>query len=97
MANDVSTLKADIKLALGDIASTRFDGLIDRFINAGKLDLKEAGIIESKIVESDALIYGALFYFVLSMIDTYDCRELAMNTYALQKDQLRHYTDYIVG
>lgn len=90
-----STLKDDIKMALGDLATTKFDGIIDNFILAGKKDLEEAGIISTKIVETDPLIYSALISFVLSLMETYEYRELNANAYALQKDQLRHYNDYI--
>ena len=90
-----STLRNDIKKALGDLATDKFDTIIDNYILAGKMDLKEAGIIEAKIVETDALIYSALISFVLSMMETYEYRELNAECYALQKDQLRHYKDYI--
>lgn len=83
----------DIKKVLG-INNTEFDAIINSFIMAGKSDLQQAGIIQSKIVETDALIYSALMSFVLSMVDTYDYRELNANAYALQKDQLRHYVYY---
>lgn len=95
MANDTSTLVADVKKALGDIATTKFDTIINNFILAGKKDLVEAGIIENKVVESDPLIYSALMSFVLSLMETYEYRELNANAYALQKDQLRHYSDYV--
>ena len=86
----------DIKLILG-IASgnTTFDSIINTFINTGKQDLIQSGIISSKVVDTDPLIYSALVSFVLSMLDTYEYRELSANAYALQKDQLRHYVDYI--
>lgn len=85
----------DIKLALGLRNTARFDAMIETFIQAGKNDLAQAGIVQSKIVETDALIYSALMSFVLSMMDTYEYRELSANCYALQKDQLRHYVNYI--
>lgn len=84
----------DIKLALGVRNTERFDAMINNFIQAGKNDLAQAGIVQSKIVETDALIYSALMSFVLSMMDTYEYRELSANCYALQKDQLRHYVNY---
>ena len=83
----------DIKAVLG-ISHTQFDTQINTFINAAKADLNAAGIVSTKIYESDPLIYSAIMSFVLSMIDTYDYRELSANAYALQKDQLRHYKEY---
>lgn len=83
----------DVKKVLG-INNTQFDVIIQTFIEAGKKDLIEAGVIQSKVVETDPLIYSALISFVLSMLDTYEYRELSANAYALQKDQLRHYKDY---
>lgn len=91
MAN---VLVGDVKLALGDLATDKFDSIIENFINAGKKDLVEAGINENKVVESDPLIYSALMSFCLSMCENYEYRELNANAYALQKDQLRHYEDY---
>lgn len=84
----------DIKKILG-INHTQFDFIYQTYIEAGKRDLIEAGIVSTKVVESDPLIYSALVSFVLSMCDTYEFREMSANAYALQKDQLRHYSDYI--
>lgn len=84
----------DIKKILG-INNTQFDTILQAFIDAGKMDLIEAGIVSTKVVETDKLIYSALVSFVLSMMDTYEYRELSANAYAIQKDQLRHYKDYI--
>lgn len=96
MANDTHTqLFNDIRFALGDDLTDKINSSIEMFINAGKKDLEMAGIVPTKIVEADALIYSALMNFVLSMVDTYEYRELSANVYALQKDQLRHYGEYI--
>lgn len=85
----------DIKKALGDITTHEYDFIIATYIRAGKEDLKQAGINPTIVEdESNALIYSALISFVLSMMDTYEYRELSANAYALQKDQLRHYTSY---
>lgn len=84
----------DIKKILG-INNTQFDTILQTFIDAGIKDLIESGIVQSKVVVTDPLIYSALISFVLSMMDTYEYRELSANAYALQKDQLRHYTDYL--
>lgn len=84
----------DIKKVLG-YTNNQFDTILQTFIDAGKRDLIQVGIVQSKVVESDPLIYSALVSFVLSMCDTYEYRELSANAYALQKDQLRHYAEYI--
>lgn len=84
----------DIKKVLG-ITNTQFDTILQNFISAGKMDLIQAGIIQSKVIETDPLIYSALVSFVLSMMDTYEYRDLSANAYALQKDQLRHYQNYV--
>lgn len=84
---------SDIKKILG-ISHTQFDNQLEMFILAAKADLKQAGIQESLIVESDPLIYSAIISFVLSMMDTYEYRELSANCYLIQKDQLRHYQSY---
>ena len=84
----------DIKKILG-ISNTQFDTILQTYIDAGKQDLIQIGIIQNKVVESDPLIYSALVSFVLSLCDTYEYRELSANAYAIQKDQLRHYQDYL--
>lgn len=84
----------DIKKVLGYKSNDQLDGIIENFIAAGKKDLLKAGIVESKIDESDPLIYSAIMSFVLSMLDTYEYRELSADAYSLQKDQLRHYGEY---
>lgn len=84
----------DIKKILG-YSTSQFDTILQNFINAGKQDLIQVGIIQNKVVESDPLIYSALVSFVLSLCDTYEYRELSANAYAIQKDQLRHYSNYV--
>ena len=87
------TMIDDVKEVLG-IDHDNFDTQISTFIDAGKMDLEMAGILPSLIVETDPLIYSAVMSFTLSMIDTYEYRELSANAYAIQKDQLRHYRSY---
>lgn len=91
--NNTSTILSDVKKILG-YGTNKLDTPINNFILAGKKDLEEAGVVSSKIVETDPLIYSALVSYVLSMIDTYEFRELSANAYFLQKNQLRHYGDY---
>lgn len=83
----------DVKKVLG-ISHTQFDTQLTTFINAAKKDLEMVGIKQSLIVETDPLIYSAIMSFTLSMMDTYEYRELSANAYAIQKDQLRHYRSY---
>lgn len=89
----MNKLISDIKKILG-IYNDSFDGIIEAFIEAGKKDLEQVGIDPTKIQLSDSLIYSALVSFVLSMTDNYEYKEMSANAYALQKDQLRHYTNY---
>lgn len=89
-----TTLLDELKKVLG-YYNTNFDGIIEKFIGAGKKDLVMAGIHESRVDESDPLIFSALYSYVLSMIDTYEFRELSASAYALQKDELRHHIEYL--
>lgn len=83
----------DIKKILG-FYDNSFDTILNTYIAAAKQDLIHSGIIQDKVVETDSLIYSAIVSYVLSMVDTYDYRELSANAYCLQKDQLRHYSEY---
>lgn len=97
MANDTNTLVSDIELALGGDVSQHIDRIIRMHIGSGKADLIEAGIVEAKVTESDPLIYTALFQYVMSLMDNIDRRQIAHDSYELQKDKLRHHVDYIIG
>ena len=83
----------EIKLILG-ITSDSFDSILNMYIEGAKKDLQMVGIPSAKISETDPLIYSAIVSYVLSLVDTYEYRELSANAYMLQKDQLRHYTEY---
>lgn len=83
----------DIKKILG-FYDNSFDTILNTYIASAKQDLIHSGIIQDKVVETDSLIYSAIVSYVLSMVDTYDYRELSANAYCLQKDQLRHYSEY---
>jgi hypothetical protein len=63
------------------------------WINAGKLDLKSIGIVDTLVNGSDDLIQTAIVTYVLSFIDTVNS-EMYSKSYALQKDVLRHLTVY---
>lgn len=83
----------DVKKIMG-INNTEFDNIIEKYISAAKEDLKAVGIVPSKVVESDALVYSALVSYILSLLDVPNA-DLYANAYALQKDALRHNKNYI--
>lgn len=76
------------------INHNEFDETIQMWINAGKLDLKSIGIVDTLVNKSDDLIQTAIITYVLSFIDTVNS-EMYSKSYALQKDVLRHLTEYI--
>jgi hypothetical protein len=71
-----------------------FDSIIERWIESAKLDLKSIGIVDTFIENPDSLIETAIITYVLSLLDISNA-ELYSNSYALQKDTLRHLTEYI--
>lgn len=93
--NDTMTLTDDIILALGGDITDNIRHIVQNHIASGKADLIQSGIVSSKVVESDPLIYTALFQYVLSQMDNVERREVAENSYAIQKDKLRRHIDYI--
>ncbi len=70
-----------------------FDSIIQGYIDSAKLDLKAIGIAELKVNEEDSLIKTAIFTYVLSFLDVNNC-EMYSNSYNLQKDVLRHLSEY---
>lgn len=86
---------ADIKKALG-LNNDEFDFIIENYISSAKKDLKMVGIA-SAIIDSDSidpLIYSAILSFVQAKFDINNS-ELFQNSYDLQKDCLRHLSDYM--
>lgn len=78
------------------INHNEFDSRITSWINAAKLDLKSIGIVDT-LVETDTpddLVKSAIIAYVLSQLDISNA-ELYSNSYALQKDALRHTGEYI--
>lgn len=75
------------------INHNEFDTLINGFIRASSLDLKAIGIAEDLINKDDKLIHTAKLTYVLSFLDVQNA-ELWRNSYAMQKDALRHYSEY---
>lgn len=78
------------------INHNEFDSMITIWINAAKLDLKSIGIVNTLIDTPDDLVKTAIITYTLSQLDVVNA-ELYSNSYALQKDVLRHlggYTGY---
>ncbi len=71
-----------------------FDTMISTWIEAAKLDLKGIGIVDTLIDNPNSLIQTAIITYVLSFLDVVNS-ELYANSYYLQKDVLRHTTEYI--
>lgn len=78
------------------INHTDFDDTISMWINAAKLDLKSIGIVDTLVDTPDDLIKTAIITYVLSQLDVGNAG-LYSNSYSLQKDCLRHYSEYIDG
>ena len=71
-----------------------FDDVINLWISAAKLDLKSIGIVSTLVDSPDNLIETAIMTYVLSFLDV-DNAEMYSKSYSLQKDVLRHLTEYI--
>ena len=76
------------------ISHNEFDTTIELWINAAKLDLKSIGIVNALVDNPDSLVETAIITYVLSFLDVVNS-ELYANSYALQKDTLRHLKEYI--
>ena len=72
-----------------------FDSMINIWIDAGKLDLKSIGIVDTLIDNPNSLVKTAIITYVLSFLDVVNS-ELYANSYILQKDVLRHTSEYII-
>lgn len=86
-------LLEEIKKIQG-INHTEFDSMINIWIESAKLDLKGIGIVDTLINNPNSLIKNAIITYVLSFLDVTNA-ELYSNSYALQKDVLRHTKEYI--
>lgn len=71
-----------------------FDSMINTWIDSAKLDLISVGIVNTKVNNPDSLIQTAIISYVLSYLDVSNS-EMYANSYNLQKDKLRHTTEYI--
>lgn len=76
------------------ICHDEFDDMINTWIASAKLDLKSIGIVDTLVDNPDSLIETAIITYVLSFLDVVNS-ELYSNSYALQKDTLRHLKEYI--
>lgn len=72
-----------------------FDSMINTWIESAKLDLKSIGIVNTLVDEPNSLIQTAIITYVLSFLDVTNS-EMYANSYALQKDVLRHTSEYII-
>ena len=68
--------------------------MINTWISAAQIDLRSVGIVNTLIYEPDSLITTAIITYVLSFLDVVNA-DLYSNSYALQKDVLRHQIEYI--
>lgn len=76
------------------INHTDFDSMIQIWIEAAQLDLKGIGIVDTLVNNPNSLIKNAIITYVLSFLDVVNA-DLYSNSYALQKDVLRHQIEYI--
>ena len=83
----------DIKKIQG-INHTDFDDMINTWIEAAKLDLKSIGIVNTLVDNPDSLIQTAIITYVLSFLDVPNA-DMYAKSYSMQKDVLRHLTEYI--
>lgn len=77
------------------INHNEFDSVINTWIESAKFDLKGIGIVNTLVDNPNSLVKTAIITYVLSFLDVTNS-ELYANSYALQKDVLRHTSEYIV-
>lgn len=75
------------------IGHNDFDKIIQSYIESCRLDLKAIGIAEKKVNTDDNLVRTAILTYVLSFLDVNNS-EMYLNSYNLQKDVLRHLSEY---
>lgn len=71
-----------------------FDTMINTWIEAAELDLKSIGIVDTKVSNPDSLVKTAIITYALSFLDQPNA-DLYANSYSLQKDVLRHTSEYM--
>ena len=75
------------------INHTDFDSMINTWIESAKLDLKSIGIVSTLVDNPDSLVQTAIITYVLSFLDVPNS-EMYVKSYSVQKDVLRHLTEY---
>jgi len=75
------------------INHNEFDSMIKTWIDAATYDLKGIGIVNTLVDNPNSLIKTAIITYVLSFLDVVNS-ELYANSYLLQKDVLRHTSEY---
>ena len=75
------------------INHNEFDTMIETWISSAELDLKSVGIVNALIDNPDSLIQTAIITYVLSFLDIPNA-DMYAKSYSLQKDILRHLTEY---
>ena len=78
------------------ICHNEFDDMINTWILSAKLDLISIGIVNTLVNNPDSLVETAIITYVLSFLDVVNS-ELYTNSYAIQKDTLRHLQSYVTG
>lgn len=76
------------------INHNEFDDTIKMWIQAAEIDLKSVGIVDTLVDNYDSLVQSAIITYVLSNLDVTNA-ELYSNSYFLQKDVLRHTSEYM--
>lgn len=77
------------------INHNEFDSVINTWIESAKFDLKGIGIVNTLVDNPNSLIKTAIITYVLSFLDVTNS-ELYAKSYQLQKDVLRHTSEYTV-
>ena len=90
----VDTLVEEVKKIQG-INHTEFDSMITTWIESAKLDLESIGIVSTLVDNPDSLVQTAIITYVLSFIDVPNS-EMYAKSYSIQKDVLRHLSEYII-
>ena len=76
------------------INHNEFDHMIETWINSAEIDLKSIGIVNTLVDNPDSLIQTAIITYVLSFLDVPNA-DMYAKSYSMQKDVLRHLTEYI--
>ena len=74
------------------INHNEFDSMITIWIEAAQCDLQSIGIVNTE--NPNSLVKNAIITYVLSFLDV-DNADMYSKSYSLQKDVLRHITEYI--